>query len=251
MAIHGGGLAGLETVHAEFVRSRDPLLRERLLLAHRNLARHLAQLYSHRGEPMEDLEQVASMALLQAVDRFDPVHQVAFSTYASRVITGELKRHFRDKTWAMHVPRALQELHLRVRGAVEELRSDLQRSPTIPELAEHLAVGEESVLEAMEVGDAYRLASLDAPLSASEDGTRHTQVGDDDPGMDRVEQRRVLDGLLSRLDGEDQLMVRLYFVDNLSQSQIGARLGRSQVQVSRRLARVMERLRRLAREASE
>src|SRR4051812_10303940 len=146
------------------------------------------------------------MALLQAVDRFDPEQQVAFSTYASRVITGELKRHFRDKTWAMHVPRALQELHLRVRGAVEELRSDLQRSPTIPELAEHLGVGEEAVLEAMEVGDAYRLTSLDAPLASSEDGSRHTQVGGDDPGMDRVEQRRVLDDLLSRLDDEDREM---------------------------------------------
>lgn len=235
----------LAALHLAFHQTRDPKLRERLLLAHRSLALYFAQRFSHRGEPMDDLEQVATMALLKAIDRFDPTREIKFATYAARVVTGELKRHFRDRTWAMRVPRSLQELHLRVKNAAELLRGDLGRSPTIAELAACVGASEEAVLEAMEAGDAYRLASLDAPLAGSSD--IQVQVGGEDPAMLAFEQRQLLEPLLARLDERDQLIVRLYYVHNLSQADIGARLGLSQVHVSRRLAKILERLRTLAR----
>lgn len=236
--------ADVGALHAAYHRTRDPKLREQLLLAHHSLAIYFAQRFAHRGEPIEDLEQVATMALLKAVDRFDPTRGIKFATYAARVVTGELKRHFRDRTWAMRVPRSLQELHLRVKNTSEFLRGDLGRSPTVEELATYIGVSEERVLEAMEAGDAYRLTSLDAPAPGSDD--HHIQVGGDDPAMAAFEQRALLEPLLARLDERDQVIVRLYYVHNLSQSDIGSRLGLSQVHVSRRLAKILERLRMLA-----
>ena len=233
-----------ERLHHEFYVTRDPKVRERLLLLHRSLALYFAQRFAHRGELMDDLEQVATMALLKAIDRFDPTRDIKFATYAARVVTGELKRHFRDRTWAMRVPRSLQELHLRVKNASEFLRGDLGRSPTVAELARYLGVSEENVLEAMEAGDAYRLTSLDAPMSGS--GEMLIQVGGDDPAIAAFEQRQLLEPLLARLDERDQTIVRLYYVHNLSQAEIGSRLGLSQVHVSRRLAKILERLRTLA-----
>lgn len=234
----------VQALHVAYAQSRDPGQRERLLLHHRNLALYFAQRFAHRGEPMEDLEQVATMALLKAIDRFDPGREIKFATYAARVVTGELKRHFRDRTWAMRVPRSLQELHLRVKNASEFLRGDLGRSPTVKELSEYLEVSEEQVLEAMEAGDAYRLTSLDAPVAGTAD--QQLQVGGDDPEMHAFEQRQLVDLLLGRLDERDQLIVRLYYVHNLSQAEIGTRLGLSQVHVSRRLAKIIDRLRSLA-----
>lgn len=236
--------ADVQTLHLAYHRTRDPKLRERLLLFHQSLAVYFAQRFAHRGEPMEDLEQVATMALLKAIDRFDPAREIKFATYAARVVTGELKRHFRDRTWAMRVPRSLQELHLRVKNASEFLRGDLGRSPTVPELVHYLGVPEERVLEAMEAGDAYRLTSLDAPLPGSDEV--RIQVGGDDPAMAAFEQRQLLEPLLARLEERDRTIVRLYYVHNLSQADIGARLGLSQVHVSRRLAKILERLRTLA-----
>jgi len=234
----------VDELHHAFHRTRDPELRERLLLAHHSLALYFAQRFAHRGEPLEDLEQVASMALLKAVDRFDPTREIKFATYAARVVTGELKRHFRDRTWAMRVPRSLQELHLRVRNASELLRGDLGRSPTVAELATYVGESEERVLEAMEAGDAYRLTSLDAPAPGPDD--MQIQVGGDDPAMAAFEQRALLEPLLARLEERDQVIVRLYYVHNLSQADIGSRLGLSQVHVSRRLAKILDRLRTLA-----
>ncbi|HET7654393.1 MAG TPA: sigma-70 family RNA polymerase sigma factor [Acidimicrobiales bacterium] len=236
--------ADVNVLHAAYHRTRDPKLRERLLLAHHSLAVYFAQRFAHRGEPLDDLEQVASMALLKAVDRFDPTRDIKFATYAARVVTGELKRHFRDRTWAMRVPRSLQELHLRVKNASEFLRGDLGRSPSVAELATFVGTSEERVLEAMEAGDAYRLTSLDAPAAGSDD--IHIQVGGDDPAMAAFEQRALLEPLLARLEERDQVIVRLYYVHNLSQADIGSRLGLSQVHVSRRLAKILERLRTLA-----
>lgn len=234
----------VERLHHEYYNTRDPKVRERLLLLHRSLALYFAQRFAHRGEMIEDLEQVATMALLKAIDRFDPTREIKFATYAARVVTGELKRHFRDRTWAMRVPRSLQELHLRVKNASEFLRGDLGRSPTVPELVRYLGVSEEQVLEAMEAGDAYRLTSLDAPVSGTAD--MQLQIGDDDPAMAAFEQRQLLAPLLARLDDRDQTIVRLYYVHNLSQADIGSRLGLSQVHVSRRLAKILDRLRSLA-----
>jgi RNA polymerase sigma-B factor len=236
--------ADVHALHLAYYETRDPELRERLVLVHQSLALYFAQRFAHRGEPMDDLEQVATMALLKAIDRFDPTRDIKFATYAARVVTGELKRHFRDRTWAMRVPRSLQELHLRVKNASEFLRGDLGRSPTVQELVEYIGVSEERVLEAMEAGDAYRLTSLDAPLPGSDESL--IQVGGDDPAMAAFEQRQLLEPLLARLEERDQIIVRLYYVHNLSQAEIGARLGLSQVHVSRRLAKILDRLRTLA-----
>src|SRR5438270_733243 len=147
----------------EYHRTGDPGLRDELVTAHLGLAEYLARRFANRGEPLDDLVQVASVGLLKAVDRFDPERGLEFSTYATPTIVGELKRHFRDKGWAVRVPRRVQELHLRLGKVVSSLSQDLGRSPTIGEIAERAGASEEEVLEAMEAGRAYRFASLDAP----------------------------------------------------------------------------------------
>jgi RNA polymerase sigma-B factor len=221
------------------------------LFHYKPLAHHFARRYANRGEPLDDLDQVAMLALVKALDRFEPEREVKFSTYAARVISGELKRHFRDRTWAVRVPRPLQERYLRVRGAVEELRGALDRSPTIDEIATHLGLSDEDVLQAMDVASAYRLASLDAPVRrAGGDGEQYVQVGEPDGAMaafeDRLHRRQVLAPLLEKLAEEDRLIVGLYYLHGLSQAEIARRLDVSQVQISRRLARILARLRSLA-----
>src|SRR5438034_7175976 len=167
----------------EYSRTRDPALRDELGTAHLGLAEYLARRFANRGEPLDDLVQVASVGLLKAVDRFDPERGLEFSTYATPTIVGELKRHFRDKGWAVRVPRRVQELHLRMGKVVSSLSQDLGRSPTIAEVAERAGASEEEVLEAMEAGRAYRFASLDAPGSAgdNENQSLASQLGSEDP----------------------------------------------------------------------
>jgi len=219
------------------------------VLHYQPLAHHFARRYANRGEPLDDLDQVALLALVKALDRFEPEREVKFSTYAARVITGELKRHFRDRTWAVRVPRPLQERYLRVRAAVEELRGALGRSPTIVEIASYLGLTDEDVLQAMDVASAYRLASLDAPVPGG-DGDQHLQVGEPDGAMraleDRLHRRQVLVPLLEKLADDDRLIVGLYYLHGMSQAEIARRLDVSQVQISRRLARILARLRSLA-----
>src|SRR5205085_2625939 len=164
----------------EFAGSRDPQLRDELIEAHLGLAEYLARRFSNRGEPLDDLIQVASVGLLKAVDRFDPERGVEFSTYATHTVVGELKRHFRDKGWAVRAPRRMQELYLRLGKVISILSQELGRSPTIPELAAEAQVSEEEVLEAMEAGQAYRFASLDAPSPGEEGDSMGAALGDDD-----------------------------------------------------------------------
>src|SRR5438046_1970991 len=152
----------------QYSQSRDPGLRDQLVTAHLGLAEYLARRFANRGEPLDDLVQVASMGLLKAVDRFDTERGLEFSTYATPTIVGELKRHFRDKGWAVRVPRRVQELHLRLGAVLNTLSQDLGRSPTIAEIAERAEVSEEDVLEALEAGHAYRFTSLDAPAAGDE-----------------------------------------------------------------------------------
>src|SRR6202011_5915035 len=153
-----------------FAETRDGRLRDELVEAHLGLAEYLARRFANRGEPLDDLVQVASLGLLKAVDRFDPGRGVEFSTYATHTIVGELKRHFRDKGWAVRAPRRMQELYLRLTQVVASLGQELGRSPTIAELAAETAVSEEEVLEALEAGQAYRFASLDAPAPGDSEG---------------------------------------------------------------------------------
>jgi RNA polymerase sigma-B factor len=241
--------AELRRKFAEFAESRDPRLRDELIEAHLGLAEYLARRFSNRGEPLDDLVQVASVGLLKAVDRFDPERAVEFSTYATHTIVGELKRHFRDKGWAVRAPRRMQELYLRLGKVVGTLSQELGRSPTIQELAAEVQVSEEEVLEALEAGQAYRFASLDAPSPGDEDGdTMSAHLGALDPGMVDAEHRASLSPLISKLPQREQTILHLRFFEGLTQSEIAARLGISQMHVSRLLARSLAQLRAAAEE---
>jgi RNA polymerase sigma-B factor len=234
----------------EFHRTGDAGLRDELVTAHLGLAEYLARRFSNRGEPLDDLIQVASVGLLKAVDRFDPERGLEFSTYATPTIVGELKRHFRDKGWAVRVPRRVQELHLRLGKVVSGASQDLGRSPTIAEIAERAQASEEEVLEAMEAGRAYRFASLDAPGGGVDDDAQSLseQLGDDDPRLTDIEHRVSLSPLISELPRREQVILHLRFFEGLTQSEIAGRLGISQMHVSRLLARSLAKLRGSAEE---
>src|SRR3954465_599937 len=232
-----------------FAQSRDPQLRDELIEAHLGLAEYLARRFSNRGEPLDDLIQVASVGLLKAVDRFEPDRGVEFSTYATHTVVGELKRHFRDKGWAVRAPRRMQELYLRLGKVIATLSQELGRSPTIPELATEAQVSEEEVLEALEAGQAYRFASLDAPSPGEEDSdSMSTHLGQDDANLDDAERRATLSPLLSTLPPREQRILHLRFFEGLTQSEIATRLGISQMHVSRLLARSLAQLRDFASE---
>lgn len=231
----------------EFAETRSPRTRDELIEAHLGLAEYLARRFSNRGEPLDDLTQVASVGLLKAVDRFDPTRGVEFSTYATHTIVGELKRHFRDKGWAVRAPRRMQELYLRLGRIVSTLSQELGRSPTIPELAAEAQVSEEEVLEALEAGQAYRFASLDAPSPGGDEGdTMSSQLGEEDAGMIDAEHRVALSPLLAQLPKREQVILHLRFFEGLTQSGIAERLGISQMHVSRLLARSLAQLRSAA-----
>jgi RNA polymerase sigma-B factor len=237
----------LRVKFVEFARTGDVELRDQLVAAHIGLAEYLARRFANRGEPLDDLVQVASFGLLKAVGRFDPERGVEFSTYATHTIVGELKRHFRDKGWAIRAPRRMQELYLRLGKVVATLGQELGRSPSIAELATEVEVSEEEVLEALEAGQAYRFASLDAPAAGDSDGeTLGSRLGVNDPALDDAERRATLSPLLSQLPPREQLILHLRFFEGLTQSEIATRLGISQMHVSRLLARSVAQLRAAA-----
>ena len=218
----------------------DASARDRLIETHLGLAAYLARRYSDRGEPPEDLRQVASLALVKAARRFDPSVGVEFLTFATRTIVGELKHHFRDHAWAVRAPREVQEHYLEVSAAVGELSQRLGRSPTLREVATACSLREDEVLVAMEAGQGYRTASLDAPESASDAVLdRLADEGD----AEKLEQRAELAMHLRGLPDREREIVRLRFIEELSQSQIAARVGISQMHVSRLLRRALEQLR--------
>ncbi len=232
----------------EYAETHDPDLRTELVTAHIGLAEYLARRFSNRGEPLDDLVQVASLGLLKAVDRFDPERGLEFSTYATPTIVGELKRHFRDKGWAVRVPRRVQELHLRLGTVVSTLSQELGRSPTIGEIAQAASVSEEDVLEAIEAGHAYRFTSLDAPSGADEEGTLASQLGGSDQALVDSEHRVALSPLIARFPPRERTILHLRFFEGLTQSEIASRLGISQMHVSRLLARSLAQLRASADE---
>jgi RNA polymerase sigma-B factor len=234
-----------------FAQTGDVALRDELVAAHLGLAEYLARRFANRGEPLDDLVQVASLGLLKAVGRFDPERGVEFSTYATHTIVGELKRHFRDRGWAIRAPRRMQELYLRLGKVVGSLGQELGRSPTIAELAAETQVSEEEVLEALEAGQAYRFASLDAPAGGDGEGeTMGARFGADDPEMLGAEQRATLSPLLQQLAPREQLILHMRFFEGLTQSEIAGRLGISQMHVSRLLARSVAQLRAAAEATS-
>jgi RNA polymerase sigma-B factor len=233
----------LRDLFVQYASSHDLAARERLVAAHIGLAQYLARRFANRGEPLEDLIQVASLGLVKAVDRFDPSRDVEFSTYATHTIVGELKRHFRDKGWAIRAPRRMQELYLRLGEVVADLGQQLSRSPTISELAAEVGVSEEEVLEALEAGQAYRFASLDAPAGDADGHTLAERLGAEDEGIGDVESRATLSPLIAELPERERRILHLRFVDGLTQSEIAARLHISQMHVSRLLARSVAQLR--------
>jgi RNA polymerase sigma-B factor len=223
----------------------DAHARELLIERYLPLARRLARRYQHTDEPIEDLVQVASIGLLKAVDRFDCSREVMFSSYAVPTILGEIKRHFRDRTWSVRVPRDLQELALRVDQMVTRLSLGQRRSPSVGELARAVEVSEEQVLEALEAMGSYRAGSLDAPRSSRDEETQSVAetLGSNDSGFDRAEERATLDLLMGRITERERTVLRLRFRDDLTQAEIGERIGVSQMQVSRLIRQALARLR--------
>jgi RNA polymerase sigma-B factor len=226
----------------ELQASSDPETRNRLIESHLGLVEYLARRFAGRGEPLDDLVQVATIGLVKAVDRFDPDRQVEFSTYATPTIVGELKRHFRDKGWAVRVPRRLQELNLRLGSVISQLSQDLQRSPTVAEIAAAADASEDEVLEALDSAHAYSLISLDA--GAAEEGlSYHEQIGDEDEALGALEERLSVAPLLRQLSPREQRMLHLRFFKGMTQSEIATQLGISQMHVSRLLAKTLAALR--------
>jgi RNA polymerase sigma-B factor len=219
----------------------DPAAREELITANLGLAQQLARRFLHRGEPLDDLVQVASVALVKSVDRFDPGRGVDFAAFATRTIIGELKRHFRDKGWAVRASRRVQELYLELGHATAALSQELGRSPTVRELAEATDSTEEAVIEAIEAGQGYRAASIDA--SESEEDPLSARLGEHDGNFDSVENRVLLGPALATLPPREQAILRMRFVDGLTQSEIAAAVGVSQMHVSRLLSSSLQKLR--------
>ena len=214
---------------------------QQLVHTHLRLARALAHRFLHRGEAPDELEQVALLALVKAARRFDPGRNNTFATYATVSILGELKRHFRDKTWMLRVPRSTQELYLAIKEAREELGHQLGRVPTVADIANHLGVAEEAVLEAMEAGSSYWTTSLDVPGS---DGERGIDIPVVDASLDRALDRERLRAVLPRLDEKERLVLRRLYFDGYTQQRVADEVGASQMQVSRLLARTLAKLRR-------
>ncbi|HEY3507045.1 MAG TPA: RNA polymerase sigma factor SigF [Actinocatenispora sp.] len=222
-----------------------PRLRDRTIEWYLPLAEHLARRFRDRGEARDDLVQVATIGLIKAVDGYDPDRGVEFTSYAVPTIVGEVKRHFRDKGWTVRVPRRLQELKLAIGNATGTLTQQLGRSPTVADLAEHLGVSEDEVVEGLDSGNAYAAVSLSAPVGSGDEMVTEVQdlLGAEDPAMGTVEDRESLRPLLAKLPERERTIVVLRFFGNMTQSQIAERVGISQMHVSRLLARSLARLR--------
>ena len=220
-------------------------LRERLVDQYIGLVEFLARRFRNRGEPLEDLVQVGTIGLLKAIERFDLEREVEFSTYATPTIVGELKRHFRDKGWAVRVPRRLQELHLELTKIVSTLGQELGRSPTVAEIAKAAGTSEENVLEGLEIAQAYNFTSLDAPIDSDDAGSTSfaDQLGTDDDQLLNLEYRAALAPEMAKLPERERRILYLRFFKGMTQSEIADKLGISQMHVSRLLNRTLMRLR--------
>jgi RNA polymerase sigma-B factor len=232
-------------------RHGDPAAREALVQRFLPLARQLARRYQHGGEQLDDLIQVASLGLLKAIDRFDPARETAFSSFAVPTILGELKRHFRDKGWSVRVPRDLQELAVRVDRVTDELSRRLGRAPSVAEIAESIGTTAEQVLEAREASAAYRAVSLDRPREEDDesDAGVGSHVGIEDPGFRVAEDAATVERLMRVLSEREREVLRLRFAEDLTQSEIGQRVGVSQMHVSRLIRHAVSQLRDAAEDA--
>jgi RNA polymerase sigma-B factor len=244
-------LARFRAMRSSNVERDREQLRDELIGEHRWLSMHCARRFARRGEPFDDLFQVAQMGMVKAVDRFDPDHGVAFSTFAVPTMLGELRRHFRDRTWSLRVPRRAKELHLEMTGAVERLQQRLQRAPSVDEIAIEMGATVEDVLEAMEAGAAYRTSSIVPPDSGGDDSAVESSLlWSDDADLERAEQRVALRQLLSNLPERERQILYMRFYEDRTQSEIAEEVGMSQVHVSRLLRSSFEQLRRIVRDAN-
>lgn len=223
----------------------DAAAREELITRYLPLVRSLARRFASRGQPVEDLVQVGSIGLIKAVDRFDLDRGVELSTYATPTIMGEIKRYFRDKGWAVKVPRALQDLNVRLNKIIEQLTLELQRSPTIAELALAAETTEEEVIEALESGRAYTSVSIfsGGPNEDEESLELLDSLGQEEQAYELFEQRRVLAPAMERLDPRERLILHLRFFEGMTQTQVAARIGISQMHVSRLIRKSIDNLR--------
>jgi RNA polymerase sigma-B factor len=224
-------------------RRHDPEVRATIIAGYDRLARRLAGRYRGRGEPVEDLEQVARIRLLNAMDRFDPEHGARFSTFATKTILGELKRHLRDRAWSVRAPRSLQERWLETSRAIEDLTHRLSRSPTVAELAAAIDLTEEEVLEALDAGGAYTAGSLDVPVGEDEDSSLIDLLGSEDPDLDNIPQWTMIAESIRSLPERQRHILYLRFFEGKTQSEIGIELGVSQMHISRLLRRSLEAVR--------
>jgi RNA polymerase sigma-B factor len=218
-------------------------LRDALIELHLPLVRYLAKRFAGRSEPMSDLIQVGSIGLIKAVDRFDPDRGLEFSTYATPTILGEIKRHFRDTGWLIHVPRRAQEMQTSLNAARADLSQELGRAPTVAEIAERLDADEDLVLEALDAARAYSGVPIDVLAPPGEAVPEHPSLGLTDPGYQQVEQRALLKNLIATLPENEREVLLLRFVANKTQTEIAGIVGVSQMQVSRLVARGLRRLR--------
>lgn len=227
-----------------FKEEGDMDAREKLVMSHLNLVRFIANKFKNRGEPIDDLIQVGYLGLLKAIDRFDPNRGLEFTTFATPTIMGEIKRHFRDKGWSVRVPRRLQELSAKVNQATDTLTSQLQRSPTIAEIADYLDATVDEVLEAMESSSAYSSISLEAPSGADDDDTPSVidRYATEDSDLAFTDDRIIIEEALASFSPRERDVIEMRFLKGMTQIEIAEKLGISQVQVSRLLRRTLKKI---------
>jgi RNA polymerase sigma-B factor len=240
-----------QLLFSRYQQSGDLLARHQLIERYLPLARSLARRYERRGEPLDDLVQVASLGLVKAIDRFEPERGLSFSSYAVPTMLGELRRYFRDSGWALHVPREMQERVVTVNHAVERLSGKLGRSPSPQQVADELNLPVEDVLEAIAANAAYCTDSLDAPLRSGDEGQAIAEgFGEKDERFELIEDRASIGPALRMLPERERLILRLRFMDDLTQSEIAQRIGISQMHVSRLIRRALEQVRAAAGQAT-
>lgn len=227
-----------------FKEEGDMDAREKLVMSHLNLVRFIANKFKNRGEPIDDLIQVGYLGLLKAIDRFDPSRGLEFTTFATPTIMGEIKRHFRDKGWSVRVPRRLQELSAKVNQATDTLTSQLQRSPTIAEIADYLDATVDEVIEAMESSSAYSSVSLEAPSGADDDDTPSVidRYATEDSDLAFTDDRIIIEEALASFSPRERDVIEMRFLKGMTQIEIAEKLGISQVQVSRLLRRTLKKI---------
>ncbi len=225
----------------------DAAERERLIMEHLPLVRGLARRYAERGEPLDDLIQVGTIGLIKAIDRFDPSRGYKLASFATPTILGEIRRHFRDRSWSVRVPRGLQEARAQIAHTVDDLSARNGRSPSVREIAEASGLPVDEVLDALAAGSAQRPAPLSSPGGEGED-EEGISVGVDEAGYEQAEARATLDAGLADLPARERVILHLRFEEGLTQSQIAARVGVSQMHVSRLIRRALETLRERAGE---